>query len=69
MDEFDSLDHMSTRMKKQLKRIRGLVIFWVCGVILLMTCGCETLPEGTVIYSPGDPNALINGRDPFPSNR
>src|ERR1017187_8401480 len=29
---------MSTRMKKQWKGIRGLVIFWVCGFILLMTC-------------------------------
>ena len=32
----------------------------VCGILVVVVSGCQ-MPEGTIIYSPGDPNAIISG--------
>ena len=52
-------------MKTRARLYRVLVVLF-CGVGLMLVSGCETLPdgsygipEGTVIYSPGDPDALF----------
>jgi hypothetical protein len=53
-------------MKMKSKRSNGFVTALFCAVLLFACCGCETLPdgrtvipEGTVIYSPGDPDAYF----------
>ena len=55
-----------TLIEARAKRGRRIATLLLFGVFLLMIAGCTTLPdgrygipEGTVIYSPGDPSALF----------